>query len=288
VPPGHDGSVVVRLKQRVKPLYRRGQRLVARTLFAYSPDQLEDAFSTVGVEPGDAVMVHSGFRPTSGFTGTPTDAIESMLRAVGPEGHLLMMSIPYRGSSQRYAEEGPLFDVRRTPSRVGLISEMFRRRAGVVRSLSPLHPVLAHGPLASWLVADHEAALRSCGGGTPFDRFLSLDGKLLFFDAPYSSMTFMHHVEDLCRERLPVELYDPAPVTIRVLDDAGRERAVRHLVFSAAARARRHFAPIEAALRRDGLLRAGRVGNTRLLCVPARAVVTCARRLVDEGTGFYS
>lgn len=280
--------MIPQLKQRVKPLYRRGQRLVARAFFAYSPAQLETALAKIGIEPGDAVMVHSGFRPTSGFTGTSADVIAAMLRALGPEGHLLMMSIPYLGSSQRYAESDPLFDVCRTPSAVGLISESFRRRADVVRSLSPLHPVLAHGPLAAWLVADHDTALRSCGKGTPFERFLSLNGKLLFFDAPYSSMTFAHYIEDLCRDRLPLALYDPAPRTIRVRDEAGSERAVRHLVFSAEARQRRHFAPIEASLRRDGRLRMRRVGNTSLLCVTARDVVTCAVQLVDEGTGFYS
>jgi aminoglycoside 3-N-acetyltransferase len=280
--------VIGELKQRVKPLYRRGQRLVARTLFAYSPAQLEAALAKIGIAPGDALMVHSGFRPTSGFTGTPADVIEAMLRAVGPQGHLLMVSIPYRGSSQRYAESHPLFDVRRTPSKVGLISEVFRRRPDVVRSLSPLHPIAVHGPLAAWVVADHDMALRSCGKGTPFERFLSLNGKLLFYDASYSSMTFMHYVEDLCRDRVPLAVYDPAPATIRVRDDAGEEREVRHLVFSAAARERRHFAPIEAALARDGALRTLRVGNTRLQCVPAQDVVACALRLVEQGTGLYS
>jgi aminoglycoside 3-N-acetyltransferase len=280
--------VLAYLKQRIKPFYRRGQRLVARALFAYTPAQLEAALATLGIEPGDAVMVHSGFRPTSGFVGSPGDAIDAMLRAVGPEGHLLMMSIPYRGSSQRYAESAPLFDVRRTPSAVGLISEMFRRRAGVTRSLSPLHPVLVHGPLSAWLAADHDTALRSCGQGTPFERFLSLKGKLVFFDAPYASMTFFHYVEDLCRDRLPLELYEAAPMAIRVRDDAGQEREVRHLVFSLAARTRRHVAPIEAALRRTGALRVERVGNTRLQCVAAEDVVRCALQLVDEGSGFYS
>jgi len=274
--------MVSQLKQRVKPLYRRGQRLLSRAFFSYSPTQIETALAKIGIRSGDALMVHSGFRPTSGFTGTPADVIEAMLRVLGPDGHLLMMSIPYRGSSQRYAESDPLFDVCRTPSAVGLISEIFRRRTGVVRSLSPLHPILAHGPLAAWLVADHDTALRSCGKGTPFERFLSLNGKLLFFDAPYSSMTFVHYVEDICRDRLPVALYDPEPMTIRVRDAAGGERAVRHLVFSAEARQRRHFTPIEAALRRDGWLVTARVGNTRLQCVAAQDVLACAVRLVDE------
>lgn len=279
--------MIARLKQRVKPLYRRGQRLVARTFFAYSSGQLEATLARLGIVSGDAVMAHSSFRPTSGFIGTPGDVIEAMLRAVGPEGHLLMMSIPYRGSSQGYAERRPLFDVTRTPSAVGLISELFRRRSGVVRSLSPLHPVLVHGPLAAWLAADHDLAVKSCGKGTPFERFLSLKGKILFFDAPYTSMTFVHYVEDACRDRLPMALYDPEPVAIRVRDDAGREREVRHVVFSAEARHRRNFKLIEAALRRDGAIRTARVGNSRLLCVAARDVLACGVRLVDEGTGFY-
>lgn len=281
------GAVVTQLKQRVKPLYYRCQRQVARTFFSYSSAQLEAALAEMGVGPGDAMMVHSGFVPTSGFTGTPADVIDVLLRAVGPTGHLLMMSIPYRGSSQRYAESDPLFDVRRTPSTVGLISELFRRRGDVARSLSPLHPVLVHGPLSAWLVSDHETALRSCGKGTPFERFLSLKGKLLFFDAPFASMTFVHYVEDTCSNRLPVPLYDAAPLAIRVRDGAGCEREVRHLVFSAAARARRHFGPIEAGLLRSGALRVKRVGNSRLQCVKAQDVLDCAVRLVEEGTGFY-
>ena len=60
----------------------------------------------------------------------------------------------------------------------------------------------------AWLTADHEKALHSCGKGSPFERFLTLEGKFLFLDAPYSSLTFMHYVEDQFRERLPVALYD--------------------------------------------------------------------------------
>jgi aminoglycoside N3'-acetyltransferase len=280
-------ALVNRVKQGIKPLYLRGRRLVARTLFAYSPDELDAAIRSLGIGAGDSVLVHSGFRQASGFTAMPADVIETMLNVVGADGHLLMMSIPYRGSSQRYAESDPLFDVVRTPSAVGLISEMFRRRADAHRSLSPLHPVVAHGPLAAWLVADHDKSAYSCGKGTPFERFLDLGGKFLFFDAPYGSLTFMHYVEHMFRDRLPVDLYDAAPLCIRVRDAAGREFPVRQFVFSEAARTRRHFTPIEERLRTDGLLREVRVGNTQLLSVAASDVVDCATRLIDQGTGFY-
>ncbi len=280
-------SAAKQFKQRLKPIYFSGQRLIARTLFAYSPGALESAIRSLGIGAGDSILVHSAFRWVSGFSGTPGDVIECLLKVIGPGGHLLMMSIPYRGSSQRYAEGDPLFDVLRTPSAVGLISEVFRRRKDVLRSLNPLHPVLACGPLAAWLIADHEKSAYSCGKGSPFERFLNLDGKFLFFDAPYSSLTFMHYVEDYFCEQLPVELYDPQPVTLRVKEPCGRELKVRQFFFSQAARARRNFAPIEQTLLREGTIQTSRIGNTRLLSVGARSVVDCAGLLIQQGSGFY-
>jgi aminoglycoside 3-N-acetyltransferase len=276
------------VKQAVKRTLAEGQRALARRLFAYSPARLTQAVREVGIEAGDLVMMHSGFRRASGFTGTPSDVIDAVLEAVGPAGNLLMMSIPYRGSSQRYAEGDPLFDLRRSPSVVGLISEVFRRRPEVMRSASPLHPVLACGPLAAWLTADHDKSPYSCGKGSPFERFLTLGGVFLFYDAPFSSLTFMHYVEDRFRDRLPVDPYDPAPAAIRVRDVAGRESSVRQYFFSGAARGRRAFGRVERALLAAGCLRTTRVGNSRVMAVRASDVVECSKRLIEAGPGVYT
>jgi aminoglycoside 3-N-acetyltransferase len=280
-------SLAGQLKQRLRPLYFNSQRLVARTLFHYSSEDLAAAVRSLGIGSGDSLLVHSGFRRASGFTGTPSDVIATLLAVLGPHGNLLMMSMPYRGSSQRYAESDPLFDVKRTPSAMGLISEVFRRRSGVLRSLNPLHPILAHGPMANWLVTDHEKTAYSCGKGSPFERFLRLDGKFLFFDAPYSALTFMHYVEDSSLRSLPVALYEPTPTVLRVRDHGGRDLKVRQYFFSKDAREHRNFVTIEQMLLRERRLRSGRIGNTSLLGVRAADVVDCARRLIDQGIGFY-
>jgi len=285
---GSAASMAKLLKHRLRRAYGNGQRLIAQQLFGYSPGELEPVLRSLGLGAGDSILMHSGFRRVSGFRGTAADVIQSLLKVIDPNGHLLMMSIPYRGSSQHYAEREAMFDVRQSPSAVGLISEIFRRRPDVLRSLSPFHPVLAYGPLAAWLTADHEKCLYSCGKGSPFERFLSLDGKFLFFDAPFSSLTFMHYVEDHFRARLPVELYHREAATLRAKEASGREVTVRHFYFSEAARRRRHFAPLETALLRDGLMRTATVGNTRMSSVTARSVVDCATRLLDEGPGLYT
>lgn len=276
-----------RLKQRLKPVYFSGRRAVTQALFAYDASALRAALTELGICVGDTVLVHSGFQRDSGYTGTVGEIVDALIEQVGEDGNIVMMSMPYSGSSERYVASSPVFDVARTPTALGMIAETFRRRTGVLRSVNPLHPITARGPLAPWLTGDHDQSAYSCGRGSPFERFLSLDGKLLFYDASYSSMTFMHYVEDHFRARLPVALYDDEPVALTIREPDGGERQLRQYFFSRDARERRHFAPVEQALRESGALRETAVGRSTLLCVDAGAVVAAAGALLDAGSGFY-
>ena len=95
---------------------------------------------------------------------------------------------------------------------MGVITEVFRHTPGVVRSINPAHPILAWGPAASWLIADHENTLYSCGKGSPFEKLVHIQAKALFFDVSLRSMTFFHYLEDLFQDTLPVKLYEEMPV----------------------------------------------------------------------------
>src|SRR5438876_2499735 len=140
-------------------------RLRAIRLFhSYDPAGLEAAFRTLGLKEGDTVLMHSSFSVFSGFRGDPRQVVDCLLRVIGPTGNLCMMSMAYIGFAYDYLKKDrSVFDVRKTVSRMGLITEAFRRRRGVLRSLNPVHPVLALGPEAAKLVADHERQLHSCG-----------------------------------------------------------------------------------------------------------------------------
>ena len=86
------------------------------------------------------------------------------------------------GASLDWLESGRRFDVRRTPSMMGMVSESFRRREGVQRSLHPTHPVLVHGPEAARFIAAHPDCLHPCGPGTPFDELQKADGLVVFLN----------------------------------------------------------------------------------------------------------
>ena len=57
-----------------------------------------------------------------------------------------MVSMPYTRSTAAYLQAGVPFDVRQTMSAMGVITEMFRRKPGVVRSRQSGAPHLSPGP----------------------------------------------------------------------------------------------------------------------------------------------
>ena len=128
---------------------------LARTFRSYGRAELLQALRQLGVAPGDTVMLHSAWSAAHGFRGSIDELIDVFAEAVGPQGHLLMVSLPFGGASIDWLERGRAFDVRRTPSMMGMVSEMFRRRADVLRSLHPTHPILARGPQAARFIDGH-------------------------------------------------------------------------------------------------------------------------------------
>ena len=245
------------------------------------------ALRAVGIQPGDSVMLHSAFELHHGFRGTSQDAIDAFLGTLGPQGNLLMVSLPYRSSSLDYVSKLKVFDVRRTPSAMGLVSEFFRRRQGVVRSAHPTHPVLAYGPRAEWFVEGHEQCLYPCGPGTPFDKLLQSGGKVAFFNVPFVYFTFFHYLEHLVSANLDFPLYAEPPFDVQVIDRNGGRLVVRTHVFSSEAIRRRRFEVLEDMLRAKGLIRRVRVGASVLLLVDLGEVVIAVKEMTAQGVYFY-
>ena len=73
------------------------------------------------------------------------------------------------GGAYATFKQRPRFDVRKTPSMMGLATEIFRRSKGVVHSRHPVYRMSALGPLAKPLTDGHERAGSPCGRGTPFE-----------------------------------------------------------------------------------------------------------------------
>ncbi|MFO1432214.1 MAG: AAC(3) family N-acetyltransferase [Candidatus Competibacteraceae bacterium] len=233
-------------------------------------------------------MVHTSWLPHNGFQGRPVDMIRVLQAAVGTQGLVVMPSLTYQNeSSKEFLARGVTVDIRRSPSQMGLLTEVFRRGKAVRRSLNPTHPLLAWGAQAEWFLAGHELALEPFGCSSPFARLLELNGKILAIDAPFSSITFTHFLEDRIAPMLPFALYEPAPLTGIVVDYEGRRREIPVRVLSDAANRFRREERLVAALEKARVLRRARLGNTRLLLVECQAMTQCVDRMLANGESLF-
>ncbi len=278
---------VASAKAAVKAARKRWGAAFNQRFRSFGTAELSAALHSLGVREGDVIMLHSAFSRACGFRGGCDDLIEAVLDAVGPTGHVLMVSMPYRNASIDWLESGRRFDVRKTPSMMGLVSERFRRRPDVVRSLHPTHPVLAHGPRARQLVEAHSECLHPCGRGSPFHELALAGGKAVFFDVPIDTLTFFHYLEDLVSPALPFELYTRHIYEVPVIGEDGRTRVVRTHAFAREAIRRRRPERLHAALRQGGKVAERRIGAACLSCLQVLDAVECTQSMMRRGEFFY-
>lgn len=269
-------------------LIRTLKNYYLRRFRAYGKDQLIAALRRLGVRERDTIMVHSSWFPNNGFRGSPVDFVSALKASVGEHGLLTMVSLSYHNeSSAEFLARDIAMDVRRTPSRMGLLSEVFRRDPETQRSLSPTHPVLAWGRDAKEFLAGHEGSPVPFGPESPFARLLEREGKILLVDSSFASITFTHFLEDRLRDTLSFPLYEGEVREGIVIDYGGRRITVPTLVISEAANLARDEGVLIEALESAGAMARERVGNTRLERIECRAMTICVDRMTARKESFF-
>jgi len=256
-------------------------RAYHQRFYAFTAADLKHALLQLGVVPGDVLMVHSAFDSFLGFHAGPVDVIRALPDVVGPGGTLMMPTIPFQGTAVEYALGEPVFDARQTVSRMGLITEVFRRAPGVVRSVHPTHSVAVWGSKADAIIAGHELADTPCGRLTPYAKLLDYDGKILLAGVPASTMTFCYFVAEELESRLPVPVLTQERYPMRWKDRDGTVRVSHLRLFSP--RLDHDLHPLLSELKRRDQWRERALGRMRLMLVRARDVYDAAAALADRG-----
>jgi aminoglycoside 3-N-acetyltransferase len=174
----------------------------------------------------EILMVHSSVNHmVPMFTGTPLDLTRMLMALCGPERTLAMPAFyfgdPAIGGAYATFSQRPRFDVRRTPSQMGLATELFRRMPGVVQSRHPVYRVAAIGPLARKLTTGHERAASSVGLGTPFEFMALHETQILGIGKSMQVLTQAHHIEHAMGDAFPVPRRPAAePLHMTLIDGA--------------------------------------------------------------------
>ena len=175
----------------------------------FSRDELADDFRSLGIAPGDTVMVHASVKAVGEIAGGP-DQIHLAIKDALTEAGTMMMyaSCPdyyddvgrgvHPGSIEReILEKMPPFDplTARAARDNGTLVEFFRTSPGSIVN-NHVARFVAWGREAQHLFSKQPWDF-PFGRGSALDRFVELNGKVLLIGCDHDNVTFLHYAEHI-------------------------------------------------------------------------------------------
>jgi aminoglycoside N3'-acetyltransferase len=242
--------------------------------------------------------VHSSLKSLGYVEGGPIAVFEALWDAIGPDGTMIVPTYYLPGGTILNAAREPdyIFDPAVHGSNLGALPSAFLTFPGVRRSLHPTHSVSAVGKHAEYITADHHRSLSVFGEGSPWQRFIELDGKLVGVGISMGPVTFYHRLEDEMGDRFPLPVKTPETYRMRCRDAEGAIREVPVRAFEVEYMQRRIDNPSRKDVRdyfwrefvAAGLMHTGQVGAARCWWIQAQAFHERLRRMAAEGVTIYA
>lgn len=176
---------------------------------ALGVDDLVAGLRELGVEPGDALLVHCALSSFGTVIGGEQAVIEALRIAVGTMGTIVMPSQSWQlcdpdflgdpaldsAARERVRRLLPAFDAALTPTRtMGRVAELFRTQPGVLRSRHPHRSFAAEGLEAPGIVAEHDYD-DPFGERSPLAKLHAVRAKVVLLGVGYEACTALHLAE---------------------------------------------------------------------------------------------
>jgi aminoglycoside 3-N-acetyltransferase len=190
----------VSMFSRLRILYFRCRRQIFRSLSESEVDEILKV--RMGIKPGDTVFVHSSMDFLN-INFNVFKLLTLLLDSVGDEGTLVFPAWHFNYRAEEYLKKDLIFDVKKSPSAMGLLSEIARRHNKAHRSTHPTTSIVAIGKHAQELVAEHSHSVYPCGEKSPFFKMMNYDAKIIGVGVSTHFLSFVHCPEDILKNEFP-------------------------------------------------------------------------------------
>ena len=184
------------------------QKYVTEKKHLLSDTQLKEILiERFKIKKGDVLFLHSSLKQIE-----PENGILSLLKIIlevigGNEGTILAPSYP-KQSSKAFMLNNEVFNINRSPSYSGILSEFIRRMPGAKRSLHPTKSVVALGKYANQLIKDHGKSPFPYDENSPYYKIKNYNGKIMGMGLSAEFLSFYHVIEDILKDDFPVDVYN--------------------------------------------------------------------------------
>ena len=158
----------------------------------------------LGITKGSIVFIHSSVDNLN-FAFDTYRLLEVLLETVGEEGTLVFPCWHFTNRAEEYLKSEKVFDIRRSHSALGMLSEMARRYPGAKRSLHPTNSIVAIGKNADAIVGSHHLDIYPCGEKSPYYLTMQMGGIIAGIGVNANFMSFVHCPEDVIKQHFPIK-----------------------------------------------------------------------------------
>ena len=174
----------------------------------YTKKDLKEQLYQMGLDGTETILIHSSMKAIGDVEGGAETVLDTWMEYF--KGGLLLLPTH---TWKTVNEDHPVFDSKKEPSCVGILTNLFMKRAGVVRSLHPTHSMAGFGKNAAEYLAGEEYRNTPCTPGGCYDRLKDIGGKILLVGVGHERNTYIHSVEEVLN--VPNRLSDkPVKLTV--------------------------------------------------------------------------
>ncbi|UJF15918.1 AAC(3) family N-acetyltransferase [Jeotgalibaca sp. MA1X17-3] len=178
----------------------------------YTKDDLKKQLKNLEINPKGTIFIHSSFKSMGEIPGGPDIVLDAFSEYM-KEGLLVLPSHTW----SQVNETVPFFNVDQMPTNVGILTELFRQRKHVIRSLHPTHSVAALGEDAKEFTSGEEKMDTPCSRKSVYGKLLDREAKILLIGVDLKRNTFIHGIEEWLD--IPNRMTDSYELLYTVLSD---------------------------------------------------------------------
>ena len=261
-------SVIVFYKNSKKQKRLKQRELLISQKKIVTKQQIIEKLKSIGIKDGETIMLHSSLSKIGFVENGANTVIDAFTEVIGKDGTLVMPAFPSIGFNFDYLKTNPVFNIKDTPSKMGNITEVFRKKEYVLRSLHPTDSVCAIGKQAEYLVKDHFNQLTPYNSNSPFYKLTQLNSKIILIGVDLNSLTNFHTPEDaITNFEFPV--YHKTQFNSLVIDENGIKKTMLTKVHNPEWSKKRKCNTFIVSFESAGFLKHFTLGNAQCMIINA-------------------
>lgn len=240
----------------------------------YNKEDLKKHLQIMGLKGDETILIHSSMKSIGNVVNGADTVLDAWMEYF-EKGLLLLPTHTWKTIN----ENNPVYDFQNTPSCVGILTNLFLKREGVIRSLHPTHSMAGYGAGAKEYLAGEEYCNTPCTPGGCYDRLKDCNGKILLVGVGHERNTYIHSVEEVLNVPNRLSLM-PMKLQIVMPDKSIKTAYVRKHYNKNQPHISEDFVKLNVAFLECGAAKQVKFGNADCLLCDAKKIFEVVRYVI--------